>query len=138
MYKNPQVSIQLTESPNESVTLTGELHGIIPVAGGKRLFDVLSLGGGFPATASHTVIINRPGITEPIVVDLGTDPALSNFANVPVFPRDTIVVSRVGLGDISLAGRVRSPGRDTDPAKLAADLDAGCCFGRRCRIRGQV
>jgi len=96
MYKNPQVSIQLTESPNESVTLSGELHGIIPVAGGKRLFDVLSLGGGIPSTASHTVVINRPGVTDPIVVDLGTDPALSNFANVPVFPRDTIVVSRVG------------------------------------------
>jgi len=96
MYKNPQVSIQLTESANESVTLSGELHGIIPVAGGKRLFDVLSLGGGFPATASHTVVINRPGIADPIVVNLGTDPALSNYANVPVFPRDTIVISRVG------------------------------------------
>ncbi len=97
MYRDPQVTLQLMESPNEVVTVTGELHGVFPVAGGKRLFDVLSLAGGIPMTASHTVVINRPGITDPIVIDLGTDPARSNYANVPVFPRDTVVVSRIGV-----------------------------------------
>jgi polysaccharide export outer membrane protein len=97
MYRDPQVTIQLMESPNEIVTVTGELHGVVPVAGGKRLYDVLALAGGIPPTASHTVVINRPGITDPIVIDLGTDPARSSYANVPVFPRDTIVVSRVGV-----------------------------------------
>jgi polysaccharide biosynthesis/export protein len=110
MYRNPQVSIQLMESPNEIVTITGEMHGVFPVAGGKRLYDVLALAGGLPATASHMVIINRPGIPEPIVVDLGTDPALSNMANVPIFPRDTIVISRVGvvylLGAFKLQGAI--------------------------------
>jgi polysaccharide export outer membrane protein len=97
MYRDPQVTIQLMESPNEVVTVTGELHGVFPVAGGKRLFDVLALAGGIPPTASHTVVINRPGITDPIVIDLGTDPARSNYANAPVFPRDTVVVSRIGV-----------------------------------------
>jgi len=135
MYKNPQVSIQLTESPNESVTLSGELHGVVPVAGGKRLFDVLSLGGGFPSTASHTVVINRPGITDPIVVDLGTDPALSNYANVPVFPRDTIVVSRVGsvylLGAFAHQGVV--PIQQNSPLTLmqVAALGGGAGFEGR-------
>lgn len=108
MYRNPQVSIQLVESPNEIVTITGEMHGVYPVAGGKRLYDVLALGGGLPPTASHMVIINRPGIPDPIVVDLGTDPALSNLANVPVFPRDTIVISRVGV--VYLLGAFKTQG----------------------------
>lgn len=108
MYRNPQISIQLIESPNEIVTITGEMHGVYPVAGGKRLYDVLALAGGLPATASHMVIINRPGIPDPIVIDLGTDPALSSLANVPVFPRDTIVISRVGV--VYLLGAFKSQG----------------------------
>jgi polysaccharide export outer membrane protein len=108
MYRNPQVSIQLTESPNEIVTVTGELHGVYPVAGGKRLLDVLALAGGLPVTASHTIVIHRPGVPEPIVIDLGTDPARSDHANVPIFPRDTIVVSRVGV--VYLLGAFKSQG----------------------------
>ncbi len=108
MYRNPQVSIQLMESPNEIVTITGEMHGVFPVAGGKRLYDVLALAGGLPVTASHMVIINRPGILDPIVIDLGTDPALSHLANVPIFPRDTIVISRVGV--VYLLGAFKTQG----------------------------
>jgi polysaccharide export outer membrane protein len=96
MYRNPQVNLQLTDSPNQAVTLTGEMHGVVPVAGQKRLFDVLSAAGGLPPTASHLITIDRPGVPQPIVVDLGTDPSKSSLANVPVFPRDTIVVARVG------------------------------------------
>jgi polysaccharide export outer membrane protein len=109
MYRNPQVNIQLTEAPNQSVTVTGEVHSIIPIAGQKRLFDVLSAAGGLPPTASHIITINRPGIAEPIVVDLGTDPSKSEHANVPVFPRDTIVVSRVGVIYLLGAFKVQGP-----------------------------
>jgi polysaccharide export outer membrane protein len=48
-------------------------------------------------TASHVITINRPGVAKPIVVDLGTDPMLSSLGNIPVFPGDTIVVSRIGI-----------------------------------------
>jgi polysaccharide export outer membrane protein len=108
MFREPQVSIQLMESPNEIVTVTGEMHGVFPVAGGKRLFDVISAAGGLPPTASHTVVINRPGNPEPIVIDLGTDPATSSGANIPVFPRDTIVISRVGV--VYLLGAFKNQG----------------------------
>lgn len=109
MYLNPQVSIQLMESPNEIVTVTGELHGVFPVTGGKkRLFDVLAAAGGLPATASHTVVIHRSGVPEPVIVDLGTNPVMSEHANVPVFPRDTIVVSRVGV--VYLLGAFKNQG----------------------------
>jgi polysaccharide biosynthesis/export protein len=109
MYQNPQVTLQLMESPNEAVTVSGEMHGVIPVAGGKRLFDVLAAAGGLPPTASHVIVINRPGVTDPIVVDMGSDPGTSNYANVPVFPRDTVVVSRVGVVYVLGAFKTQGP-----------------------------
>lgn len=132
MYRNPQVSIQLTEAPNQAVTISGEMHGVIPVTGQKRLFDVLSAAGGLPATASHLITINRPGVAQPIIVDLGTDPAKSEHANVPVFPRDTIVVSRVGV--IYLLGAFKTQGaiplQQNSPLTLmqAASLGGGIGF----------
>lgn len=108
MYRDPQVTIQLTETPNQAVTLTGEVHGVVPVQGRKRLFDVLSAAGGLPATASHVITINRPGIAQPIVIDLGTDPTKSASSNVPVFPGDTIVVPRIGV--VYLLGAFKNQG----------------------------
>lgn len=108
MYRNPQVTIQLTESPNQVVTVVGEMHGTVPVVGQKRLLDVLSAAGGLPLTASHTITINRPGVDQPIIVNLGTDPARSALANIPVFPHDTVVVSRVGV--VYVLGAFRTQG----------------------------
>jgi polysaccharide biosynthesis/export protein len=128
MFRDPQVSIQVTESPNQIVTVVGELHGIVQVIGERRLFDVLAAvgagggggavgattivvgGGGLPSTASHVLTINRYGMAQPIVIDLGTDPAKSALINIPIFPRDTIIVPRVGvvylLGAFKLQGAI--------------------------------
>jgi polysaccharide export outer membrane protein len=65
-------------------------------------------GGGLPNTASHVITINRPGVAQPIVVDMGTNPAKSAEANIPIFPRDTIVVPRVGV--VYLLGAFKSQG----------------------------
>ena len=108
MYRDPQITVQLTESPNQFVTVTGEVHGVVPVMGEKRLFDVLSAAGGLPATASHIITISRKGVTEPVVIDLGTDPAQSAQANVPVFAGDTVIVARVGV--VYLLGAFKSQG----------------------------
>lgn len=97
MYRNPQATIQLTESPNQVVTVIGEAHGVVPTVSQKRLFDVLAAIGGLPQTASHTITINRPGVDQPIVINLGPNPAKSAMADVPVFPRDTVVVARTGF-----------------------------------------
>ncbi len=97
MYRDPQVNIQLTDSPNQIVTIVGEVHGVVPVLGSKRLYDVIAASGGLPATASHTITINRPGIDQPIVIDLGVDPARSAWSDVPVFAGDTIIVARIGV-----------------------------------------
>jgi polysaccharide export outer membrane protein len=97
MYRDPQVTLQITEGPNAVVTVIGEVHSIIPVVGSRHLLDVLSAAGGLPPTASHVITINRPGLAKPIIVDLGTDPMLSSLGNIPIFPGDTIVVSRIGI-----------------------------------------
>lgn len=97
MFVNPQITLTVVEGPTATVTVTGELHGVVPIIAERRLLDVLATVGSLPATASHIITIHRPGLDQPIVVDLGTDPASSSMANVPIFGGDTIVVSRVGV-----------------------------------------
>jgi polysaccharide biosynthesis/export protein len=135
MYRNPQISIQLMESPNGTATLTGEMHGVIPVFTGKRLFDVLSAGGGLTPLSSHTIIINRPGLEKPIAVNLGANPAESAVSNIPIFPGDTIVVPKVGvvylLGEFKIQGAV--PLQQNAPLTLmkAAAMGGGTQFPAR-------
>jgi polysaccharide export outer membrane protein len=109
MYRDPQITVQLTESPNQFVTVAGEVHGVIPEVGERRLFDVLSAAGGLPAMASHRITITRPGVNEPIVVDLGPDPALSAQANISVFAGDTVIVPMIGVVYLLGAFRVQGP-----------------------------
>jgi polysaccharide export outer membrane protein len=125
MYREPQVSIQLMESPNQTATVIGELHGVVPILGRRRLLEVLAAvggggggsasgttivvgGGGLPTTASHVITILRPGVAEPINVDLGIDPDKSAQANVPIFAGDTIIISRVGV--VYLLGAFKTQG----------------------------
>jgi polysaccharide export outer membrane protein len=119
MYKNPQISVQITEAVNQYVTVTGELRGIVPLVGSRRLLDILaqasSIGGGivsqnanigsaviasgagWPPTASHVITIVREGVAKPIVLDLGTDPLRSGNANIIMQPHDLVIISKVGV-----------------------------------------
>jgi polysaccharide export outer membrane protein len=132
MYRDPQVSIQITESPNQVATVIGEAHGVVPVGAGKRLFDVVSAAGGFPPSASHIITINRQGLDQPIIVNLGTDPSRSQAANIPIFPHDTIIVPRIG--GIYLLGAFKNqsfvPLQQTTPLTLmkAAAIGGGPAF----------
>ncbi len=96
MFVNPQVSVQVTETASQFVTVTGEMHAIVPVSGDRKLFDVLAAAGPMPDRASHVVTILREGV-DPIVVDLGTDPSKSARADITVLPGDKILISRVGV-----------------------------------------
>jgi polysaccharide export outer membrane protein len=109
-YKEPEVIIQVLDTVNGSVLITGEVHGQVPVANQRSLREVLLTAGGLPATASHTVKIVRPGVAEPIVVQLGPDLAASSTADVPVHPHDIIQITRASvvyvLGAFSRQGAV--------------------------------
>lgn len=133
MYRDPHVTVQLgADSPNQVVTLSGEMHGAIPIIGRRTLLNVFAVAGGFPPTASHTVVIHRPGVTQPIVVDLGNDPLKSERADIPVFARDSIVVPRTGVIYLLGAFKTQSaiPLQQNSPLTLmqAASLGGGLAF----------
>lgn len=110
MFISPQVTVQLAEAAGQFVTVSGELHAVVPVNGDRRLFEVLAAAGSLPPTASHVITILRPGLDKPIIVDLGTDPVRSQAANIRILPRDTVLISRVGvvyvLGAFKLQGMI--------------------------------
>jgi polysaccharide export outer membrane protein len=132
IYRDPQVTIDLTEGPNQVATVSGEVHSLVPIVGSRRLLDVLSVAGGLPPTASHVITISRPGVPEPLVVDLGTDPLRSEMANVPIFAGDTIIISRIGvvymIGAFKTAGMI--PLTQYSPLTLlqATALSGGLAF----------
>lgn len=97
MFRNAAVQIEVSESVKSQITLIGEVRGSVAgLQGSRRLLDVLSNVGGLQATTSHVITIDRPGLQNAINVDLGTDPERSKYANIPIFPGDTIVTSRIG------------------------------------------
>lgn len=132
IYRSPQVTIQVVEGPNQVATVAGEVHSIVPIVGSRRLLDVLATAGGLPTTASHVITISRPGLAEPITVDLGTDPLRSSLANIPIFAGDTIIVSRIGvvymMGAFKTSGAI--PLTQYDPLTLmeATAISGGLNF----------
>jgi polysaccharide export outer membrane protein len=96
-YAEPEVTIQVIDTVNSTVLITGEVHATVPVSSARSLREVLLVAGGLPASASHTLKIVRPGIADPIVVELGTDVASSTAANIPVLPHDIIQISRASV-----------------------------------------
>ena len=97
MYLDPQITVQVTESASQFATVAGELHAVVPLVGNRRLLDVIAAAGSLPPTASHVITILREGQEKPIIVDLGTDPAQSAKADIPILPGDKILISRVGV-----------------------------------------
>ena len=108
MYRDPQVTLQINESTNGVITISGEGHAVIPASSARPLLEVLAAAGGLPVSASHTITIDRPGVDKPIVVDLGNDPMHSKQINIPLYPGDTVIVSKVGvvymLGEFKISG----------------------------------
>ena len=109
-FNQPEVTIRVLDTVNGSVMVTGEVRAQIPLANERSLRDVLLTAGGLPANANHTVKIVRPGVAEPIVVDLGPDLAASSAGNFPVHPHDIIQITRANvvyvLGAFSHQGAV--------------------------------
>ncbi len=96
-FHNAQVSVEVTEAPGHNATVIGAVRGSVPIVGKMRLYDVLARAGQIPPTASTVILIERPGNPQPIVVDIGSDPAHSAAGNIPIFAGDTITISEVGL-----------------------------------------
>jgi polysaccharide export outer membrane protein len=96
MFRDPQISIIVADGPDNEITVFGENHFVVPAIGTRRLYEVIAAAGGIAATTSHVITINRVGVARPIVVDIGNNPSKSAAADIPLFPGDTLVTSRVG------------------------------------------
>lgn len=123
IFRDPQVSVSITESPTQIATVIGEVHGVVPMLVPKRLFDVLGAAGGLTPTTSHIVTIHRQGVDQPIVIDLGGDPEQSQLADVPVFAGDTIVTTRPD--PIYVVGAVKTQSLINPPASTPVSFLQG-------------
>lgn len=106
---DPQVSVQLVDSPTRVITVVGEVvrPQPVPAFGQLRLLDVISACGGFTPLASHTLTIRRLGETDATMVILPTDPKETDAANIPLMAGDTVFVAKVG--DVYVVGQVKEP-----------------------------
>ncbi|HTV15500.1 MAG TPA: polysaccharide biosynthesis/export family protein [Acidobacteriaceae bacterium] len=106
---NPQVTVELVDSPTRVITVMGEVQkpSTVPAFGELRLLDVISACGGFTPTASHTITVRRRGQDQPITVLIGTDPRNTDESNIPLMAGDTVIVPKVG--NVFVVGMVRNP-----------------------------
>ena len=128
LFRDPQVHIDVLESPASVVTVLGETRAVVPtVTGTRKLFEVLAASGGLSNTTSHVISIDRPGMAESINVDLGTDPEQSKYSNIPLFSGDTVTTSRIGsyylFGAFKLQGAF--PLTNTAPLTLMQIIATG-------------
>ena len=114
LVKDPQVSIFIEEFATQGITVYGEVNapGIYPLMGPHHLYDVISAAGGLTLKSGRTVTVLHAGQSDlPEVVALANINASENpleRANVPIYPGDTIVVSKAGM--VYVLGEVNKPG----------------------------
>jgi polysaccharide export outer membrane protein len=107
--RSAHVTIFLTESTNQGVTILGDVArpGIYPVVGDRKLYDLISAAGGFTATAGRKVSIIRLHSQAPITVNLPRNLADDMQDNIEIVPGDTITVPRAPI--IYVVGDVGHP-----------------------------
>jgi polysaccharide export outer membrane protein len=118
LVKDPQVSIFIEEFATQGITVYGEVNapGIYPLMGPHHLYDVISAAGGLTVKSGRTVTVVHAGQSDrPEVVALANINASENPlhsalepANVPIYPGDTIIVSKAGM--VYVLGEVNKPG----------------------------
>jgi polysaccharide export outer membrane protein len=99
MVKEAQVVVVIDQSASATVSVSGEVtHAdTLPAFGKRTLIDYLSAVGGIKATGSSIVTLIRPTLPAPIMLDLGSDPAKSDAATIPIYAGDAIIVPATGL-----------------------------------------
>jgi polysaccharide export outer membrane protein len=116
--RDPQVSIFIEEFATQGITVYGEVNapGIYPLMGPHHLYDVISAAGGLTLKSGRTVTVlraNQSDRSEVVAltnINAGDNPLHPAFdpANVPIYPGDTVVVSKAGM--VYVLGEVNKPG----------------------------
>ncbi len=110
-FRDPAVTVLIKDFASQGISVMGEVEkpGVYPAMSTRRLYDMVSLAGGFTNKAGKLVTItHRDKPTQPDSVVLTNDPAKSMQSNVVVYPGDTIVVSKAGI--VYVVGDVGRPG----------------------------
>jgi polysaccharide export outer membrane protein len=124
---NPDVSIYLTETRSQPVSLIGEVQtpGVHQLQGQKNLFEVLSLAGGLRQEAGNVINITRRLEWGPIPLPSAANDATGQFSvasvyvksvmdashpaeNILIKPNDVISVPKADI--IYVIGAVNKPG----------------------------
>jgi polysaccharide biosynthesis/export protein len=107
--RSPHVTIFVDEANSQGVTLLGEVAkpGIYPDPGDHKLYEVISLAGGFTASASRRIAVIRRGQPDAIHVDLPRNLTDDLSGNIDVLPGDTINVPKAPI--IYVVGDVGRP-----------------------------
>jgi polysaccharide biosynthesis/export protein len=126
-FKEPQVTVQVTDSRSQPVSVAGNVNtpGMVQLRGNRNLLEVISLAGGLRADAGDSVLVTRNLNQGPIpVAGAFTDPTgqfsvahinvrqimagTSPQGNIQIKPHDVITVPRARM--IYVLGNVGRPG----------------------------
>jgi polysaccharide export outer membrane protein len=99
MILYPDVLISVQDSMVDIIGVMGEVNGpkAIPAYAPMSLLDAISSAGGLKPDASHSISILRKGVAEPLLVVLNSNPANAMSQDIPLYPGDRVLVSRVGV-----------------------------------------
>lgn len=107
--RSPHVTIFVDEAASQGVTVIGEVTkpGIYPDVADHKLYEVISLAGGFTVSASRKIAVIRRNQPDPIRIDLPRNLADDLSGNIDILPGDTITIPRAPI--IYVVGDVGRP-----------------------------
>ena len=131
---DPQVSVELVDSPTRVISVIGEVQKPepVPAFGQVRLLDAISACGGLTPLASHTITVRRRD-GDSITVHLGTDPERAGAGDIPLMAGDTVIVPRVGnvyvIGSVKTQSAIPLSGNYPVTVLRAIALSGGVDYG---------
>jgi len=108
--KSPHVTLFVDQYASQGASVLGEVArpGVYPVPGQQRLFDLISVAGGFTDKAGRSIAItHRDQPDKPITVPLTRNVTDDPQSNIPILPGDTIIVHKADL--VYVVGDVGRP-----------------------------
>jgi polysaccharide export outer membrane protein len=108
---DPHVTVVVSQSAAQGITITGEVKaaGFFPLVGPHSVADALAIAGEPTTAAGDTItLIHRSDPAHPVVLYLNAPDFETVARNTPIYPRDTLTVSKASviylIGDIGRVG----------------------------------
>jgi polysaccharide export outer membrane protein len=108
--RNPHVSLFVSEYASQGASVLGEVAhpGVYPVLGQQHLFDLLSAAGGLTDKAGRSLsVTHRSDPDKTVTIPLSRNLKDDSQTNIPVFPADTVIVSKADI--VYVVGDVERP-----------------------------